>query len=203
VHLKIWSFEGVLAAVIALLATYYVLEPAAFVSSYAGVLGWSAVVGILILMIQGVWKTTGRLESSAGRRGSEVSSFDRAVNRWGGVHVALSIVTTIFVAIHSAFFLQSLDYPSVAIWFGAVAFVVLILVNLSGLLTEFRRKSRRFGQFRKVHIVLMLVVLALTFVHVEGVVSGRFVRSFLAGTIVGFLGALVVIIIVPLTDRTS
>jgi len=203
VHLRIWSFEGVLAAIIALLATYYVLEPATFASRYAALLGWSAIVGVLILVVQGFWKTSGYPEYTTGRRGSEVSSYNRTVNRWGGVHVALSIVTTIFVAIHSAFLLQSLEYPSVAIWFGAVAFAVLIAVNLSGLFTEFRRKSRQFGQFRKVHVMLMLAVLTLTLVHVEGLISGLFVRSIFAGAIVGFLGAFVVTIIVPLTDRAG
>jgi len=79
----------------------------------------------------------------------------------------------------------------------------LIAVNLSGLFTEFRRKTRQFGQFRKVHVMLMVAVSTLTLVHVEGLISGLFVRSIFAGAIVGFLGALAVIIIVPLTDRAS
>jgi hypothetical protein len=132
-----------------------------------------------------------------------LARYERAVNHWGGVHIALSIVVTIFVAIHGAFFLQSLVIPSVAIWLGAVAFVVLIGVNMSGLLTESRRKLRQFGRFKRWHVTLMLTGLALTLIHVEGVISGLFVRSILAGAIVGFVGALVVVIIVTLTARTS
>jgi hypothetical protein len=45
-------------------------------------------------------------------------------------------------------------------------------------------------------------ILALTLVHVEGVISGLFVRSILVGAIIAFVGALVVVIIVPLTDHT-
>lgn len=202
-HLKTWIFEGVLAAVIALLTTYYVLEPAAFSLQYAALLGWSAITGVLILVIQGLWKTRAYLNNLAGRRDSGVGPYERAVNHWGGVHIALSIVVTIFVAIHGAFFLQSLVYPSVAIWLGAVAFVILIGVNLSGLLTESRRKSRQFGRLKREHVTLMLVVLALTLVHVEGVISGLFVRSILGGAIIGLVGVLVVVIIVPLTNRTS
>jgi hypothetical protein len=200
VHLKTWSFEGVLAAIIALLTTYYVLEPAAFALQYAALLGWSAIVGVLILVIQGLWKTRAYLNNLASRRDSGVGSYERAVNYWGGVHIALSIVVTIFVVIHGVFFLQSLVYPSVAIWLGAVAFVVLIGVSLSGLLTESRRKSRQFGRFKRLHVTLMLTVLALTLIHVEGIISGLFVRSILSGTIIGFVGALVVVIIVTLTD---
>ena len=200
-HLKTWSFEGVLAATIALLTTYYVLEPAPFALRYAALLGWSAIFGVLILVIQGFWKTGTYLTNLPGRRESGVGSYEHAVNQWGGVHVALSIVVTIFVAIHGAFFLQSLAYPSVAIWLGAVAFVILIGVNLSGLLVESRRKSRQFGRFKRLHVTLMLIVLALTLVHVEGVISGLFGRSILAGAIIGFVGALVVVIITPLTDR--
>jgi len=203
VHLKTWSFEGVLAAIIALLTSYYVLEPAGFALRYAALLGWSAITAVLILVIQGFWKTKAYLNNLAGRRDNGVSSYERVINQWGGVHIALSIVVTIFVAIHAAFFLQSLVYPSVPIWLGAAAFVILIGVNLSGLLTESRRKSRQFGQFKRTHVTLMLVVLALTLAHVEGVISGQFVRSILAGAIIGLVGTLVVVIIVPLTDRTS
>ena len=202
-HLRAWTFEGVLAAIIALLTTYYVLEPAALGLRYAALLGWSAIVGVLILVIQGFRKTRAYLNYFAGRPESGVGSYERAVNHWGGVHIALSIVVTIFIVIHGAFFLQSLLYSSVAIWLGAVAFLVLIGVNVSGLLTESRRKSRQFGRFKRLHVALMLTVLALTLIHVEGVISGLFVRSILAGAIIGVVGALVVVIIVPLTDRTS
>ncbi len=201
-QLRTWGFEGVLASVIALLTTYYVLEPAAFALRSAALLGWSAVVGVLILVIQSFWKSRANLNILAGRD-RRVGSYESSVNCWGGVHVALSIVVTIFVAIHSAFFLQSLVYPNVAIWFGAVAFLVLIAVNFSGLLTESRRKSRQFGRFKRLHLTLMLIVLALTLVHVEGVISGLFVRSILGGAIIAFVGALVVVIIVPLTDRAN
>ena len=201
-HLKTWSFEGVLAATIALLTTYYILEPAALGLRYAALFGWSAIVGVLILVIQGLWKTRASLSYLAGRS-DIVGSVERAVNQWGGVHIALSIVITIFVAIHGALLFQNLGYPSVAIWLGAAAFVVLIGVNMSGLLTESRRKSLQFGRFKRLHVTLMLTVLALTLIHVEGFISGLFVRSILAGAIIAFVGALVVVITVTLTDRTS
>jgi len=203
VHLKTWSFEGVLAAIIALLISFYVLDPAAFELRYASLLGWSATVGILILVVQGFWKTKAYFSYFADRLDSGVGSYERAVNQWGGVHVALSIVITIFAVIHGAFFLPSLVYPSVAIWLGAVAFVVLIGVNMSGLLTESRRKSLQFGGFKRLHATLMLTVLALILIHVEGVVSGLFARSILAGAIIGFVGTFVVVIIVSLTNHTT
>ena len=202
-HLKTWGFEGVLAGIIALLTTYYVLEPAAFALRYAALLGWSAIVGVSILVVQGLWRTRAYLNHLAGRSDSGVGSYEHAVNHSGGVHVALSIVVTIFMAIHGAFLLQSLVYLSVAIWLGAVAFAVLIAVNMSGLLTESRRKSRQYGRSKMLHVTLMLIVLALTLIHVEGVISGLFVRSILTGAIIGFVGAFVVVIIVPLTDRTG
>jgi hypothetical protein len=203
VHLKTWSFEGVLAAIIALLAMYYVLDPAAYALRYATLLGWSAIVGVLILVAQGLWKSRAYLNYFASRHDNGVGSYERAVNHWGGVHIALSVVVTIFVAFHAGFFLQSLAFPSVAIWLGAVAVVVLIGVNLSGLLTRSRKKVRQFRRFKRLHVTLMLTVLVLTLVHVEGTISGLFVRSILTGTIIGFVGALVVVIIVPLTNHTS
>lgn len=202
-HLKTWSFEGVLAAIIALLIAYYVLEPAAFALRYAALLGWSAIVGFLILVIQSLWKRRTCMNTFAGRRGGGVGSYERAVNHWGGVHVALSIVITIFVAVHGVFFLLSRVYYSVVIWLGATAFVVLIGVNLLGLLTELRRGSLQFKRFKRLHVTLMLTTLVLALVHVEGVISGLFARSILTGAIIAFVGTLVVVVIVPLTVRTS
>jgi len=200
-HLRIWSFEGIIAAVIALLAVYYVLGSASFALQYAVILGWSAIFGVLVLLVQGAWKTKAYLNTHVNQRG--IGFFERAVNQWGGIHVALSIVITIFAIVHGAFFLQSLLSPSVAIWFGAAAFAVLVVVNLSGLSTELKRKSRQFGRFRGLHITLMLAVLGLTLLHVEGVLSGLFLRPIVAGAIVGFLATLAVIIVTPLTDRIS
>jgi hypothetical protein len=182
---------------------YYILEPTAVALQAATLLGWSAIVGLLILMIQGLWKTRAYRSTLASQRDGGLSAYECVVNQLGGVHIALSVVVAIFVVIHGAFFLESLLYTNVAIWLGAVGFVVLIGVNLSGLLTRSRRTSSRFWRFKSLHVTLILAVLVLTLVHVEGVISGLFVRMILAGAIIAFAGTSVVVITVPLTDQRS
>jgi len=158
-------------------------------------------VGALVVMVQGFWKTRSYLGGLEARNGDALASHERAVNHWGGVHSALSLVVVIFAAVHSALFFPSLLEPSLAIWLGAAAFLILIILNLSGVLTESRRNSRKFGPFKRLHVILMLAVLGLALVHVEGLISGLFVRSILMGSIVGFEATLIVFVTVPLTVR--
>jgi len=158
---------------------------------------------VLVIMVQGVWKTRSYLGGSEFQRGSALASHEDAVNHWGGVHAALSLVVAIFAAVHGVALFPSLFEPSLAVWLGAVAFLALIILNFSGVLTESRRKSRRFGPFKRLHVILMLGVMGLVLVHVEALVSGLFLRSIIMGAIVGLEASLVVFITIPITVRTS
>ena len=120
-----------------------------------------------------------------------------------GYTFALSIIVIILVLIHGAVFFPSLFEPSLLIWLGAAAFFVLIVLNFSGVITESKRRSREFGQLKRVHLLLMVLALALAVVHIEGLMTGLFLRSIIVGAIVGLVGALVVFITVPLTIRIS
>lgn len=200
-HEKTWVLEGTLASVIALVITYYVLQPGAYPSRYGSPLGWSAAVVVLVLVIQSFWKARNYPQELRGAKADVRYQF--AINKWGGLHVALSIIVIILVLIHGAIFLLSLFEPSLLIWLGAAAFFFLIVLNLSGVLTESKRRSREFGQLKRVHLLLMVLALALAVAHVEGLMTGLFLRSIVVGAIVGLVGALVVFITVPLTVRIS
>ncbi len=201
-HAKAWAFEGLFASLVALLLTYYVLEPKAVPLRYGGLLGWSATVVILILVIQGFWKTKAYRQSPPKLGDGAVAAYESSVNRWGGVHTALSIVVIVLAAVHGALFFPGLIELSLAVWLGALSFLVLIILNLSGVLTESRRRSRDFGPLKRQHVLLMLTTLVLAMFHVEGLISAPFLRQLITGAIVGLVGAFVVFITVPLTVRT-
>jgi hypothetical protein len=200
-HEKAWVFEGVLAATAALVLTYFVVEPGAVWSRYGAPLGWSALIVILALLIQSYWKT--RTYPSELRGAKATVRYEFVINKWGGLHVALSIALLTLVAVHGAVFFDSLYEPSIVIWLGAAAFPVLIILNFSGVLTEVKRRSRKFGPLKTIHLLLVLFALALTLVHIEGLTSGPFQRSIIVGTIVGLVGVLAVFVTVPLTVRIS
>jgi hypothetical protein len=200
-HGKAWMFEGVAASLIALVITYYVLEPGAVLSRYGGPLGWSASVVVLVLVIQSFWKT--RTYSKELRDAKAPVRYQFAINKWGGLHVALSIVVIILVIVQGIVFLPSLFEPSLLIWLGAASFFVLIFLNFSGMLTESKRRAREISHLKRVHLLLTIFALALALVHIEGLMSGLFLRSIIVGAIVGLVGALAVFIAVPLTVRVS
>jgi len=53
---KEWLLNGGIAALLALLLTYFVLEPAPSILGYGSLLGWSGMVGALAVTIQGYRK---------------------------------------------------------------------------------------------------------------------------------------------------
>ena len=123
--MKLWAAEGLLGSGVALLLTYYVLEPASLLPRYAGVIGWSTITVFLILMIQGFWKWKSHTRISDGSNGDSNAAYQFALFKWGSMHSAMSIVVTVFLIIHGFLLLPGLLEPSLALWLGAVAFVIL------------------------------------------------------------------------------
>ena len=198
-HMRLWAAEGFLGSAVALMLTYLLVEPESLMSGYAGVIGWSTITVFLILMLQGFWIRKRHPKTSDESNGSPHTSYQLAIFKWGGMHSAMSIVVTVFLIIHGFLLLPSLLEPSLALWVGAVAFAILLILNLSGLLTESVRKSRNFGRHKKIHVWLMLMVLILLVIHVEGVAPSLSFRSILPGVIVGVAAFISLSIIIPLT----
>jgi len=200
-HEKTWVFEGILSSAFALVLTYCLVNPGAYPSIYGGELGWSAVVVILVLVIQSFWKTWSLPRELENAKAIVRHRF--IVNKWGGLHVSLSIVAFTLVLVHGVVFSLSLSEPSLVIWVGAAAFIALMILNFSGVITESSRPSGAFGRLKRLHLLLMILVIVLAVVHVEGLMTALFSRSIPAGVTVGLLGVLVVFVTVPLTIRTS
>ena len=198
-HMRLWAAEGFLGSVVALMLTYLLVEPETLASRYASVIGWSTITVFLILMVQGFWVRKRHSKISNESNGNTHTPYRMALFKWGGMHSALSIVVTVFLIIHGFLFLPSLFEPSLALWLGALAFAILLVLNLSGLFTESARKSRKFGWHKKMHVLLMLIVLILIVIHVEGTVPFLSFRTILPGLIVGLAAFLTLSVIIPLT----
>ena len=137
-HMRLWAATGIFGSILALMLTYFTLEPGTFASRYADVLGWSTVVAFLLLMIQGFWSRRRRIGLSTERKQLATVSYQLALFEWGGMHTALSIVVTVFLVAHGFLLLPGLLEPSLALWLGTLAFLILLLLNFSGLMTESR-----------------------------------------------------------------
>lgn len=194
---QVWFVKGGVAALLALLLTYFILEPAPTVLSYGSLLGWSGMIGVFAVLVQGFRKMEKQPKSS--HNGTKVANYELGLSRWGGIHTALSIAVTVLIAVHAAFFFSSLWGVSLAIWLGATGFIVLLVLNASGILTESRRKSQKFGSLKRLHVILMLAVLALSILHTELVVGPMFLRSVLGGAIITSVVLIVVLVSVPIT----
>lgn len=201
-HMRLWAAEGILGSTVALVLTYYILEPDNF-ASHTALIGWSTITVFLILMVQGFWSRNRHLNIRGKSQSVPHVSYQLALFKWGGMHSALSIVVTVFLIVHGFLLLPGLFEPSLALWVGAAAFIILLVLNLSGLLTESARKSRSFGVFKKIHVWLMLIVLILVIIHVEGTVPYVSFRSILPGVIVGLAAFLSLDIIILLTTQIS
>jgi len=196
-----WLLNGGVAAVLALLLTYFVLEPAPSVLGYGALLGWSGIVGAFAVTLQGYRKMK---KLSEPRTGSQaIARYNLDINRWGGIHTALAIAVTVLVGIHGVLFFPDVSEVSLAIWFGMLGFIVLVVLNLSGLVTESKRKSRDFGSLKKLHVILMLIVLVFSVIHIELVVGPSFLRSVVEGVIIVFVVTFVVFVSVPITLRAA
>jgi len=195
-----WIVEGAVASALALAVAYFVLEPAPSVLAYGSLLGWSGIVCVLVVIIQGFRNIAKPSSPEVGQSGS--AHYEFAVNRWGGIHIALSIAVTVLVVLHGLLFWGGLWVFSFPVWLGAMAFIVLVVLNLSGLFTESKRKSRRFGSLKNVHVLLMAVVLVLVLAHIELIAEAWYARSIVEGAVVAFVVVFVVLVSVPFTIHT-
>ena len=93
---------------------------------------------------------------------------------------------TSFIVIHGSLLALGLLQPSLVLWLGAAAFGALVLLNLSGVLAEGKRRSRQFKSLKGVHSWLTLIFVTLALVHILGTVSPSLMTArglIVAGTI--------------------
>lgn len=81
------------------------------------------------------------------------------------MHVALSILVTVFAAVHGIFLFPSVTSLFSGTLLGVVGFLVLLILGLSGIFLESKRKVKAFGSIKKLHLWLMVGALTLAEVH--------------------------------------
>jgi uncharacterized membrane protein len=121
-HMRLWTADGILGSTVALVLTYYILEPDNFASRYAALIGWSTITVFVILMVQGFWSRNRHLDIRGKSQSVPHVSYQLALFKWGGMHSALSIVVTVFLIIHG-FLLLSFDPTGRDSGFGRVSLV--------------------------------------------------------------------------------
>ena len=174
---RIWLVIAILAAATGIGISLSIQQSASLGTSYsyAQLLGWGALAASAVLVIQGFWKAwadkryMSQLRADAlGHEGSRVVSelyTDARVYGWREMHVALSILVTVFAAIHGIFLLPSITSLFEGTLLGVAGFLVLLVLGLSGIFLESKRKVKAFGSIKKLHLWLMLGALTLTEVH--------------------------------------
>ena len=193
---KSWVLNGAAAALLALGFTYFLLEPAPNPIRYGVLLGWSGMIGVLIVLVQG-YRRVEKQPTNLDRKHAIVG-FKVGLSRWGAIHTALSVAVTVIIAVHAVVFFSSLWSVSIAIWLGATAFITLLVLNASGPLTEAKRGSRGFGSLKKLHVVLMSFVIVLSVLHIELLVGPMFAGPAISGSIIALAVAFVVFLVVPM-----
>jgi len=156
--------------------------------------------GALLILVQG-FRTVEKQPVSIS--GGGVARYEFAITRWGAIHTALAIAVTVLIAIHGVLFLGGLLEFTAPIWIGAAAFIVLVMSNLSGVITESKRKSRAFGPLKTMHVLLVLTVVVLSAIHIEVMLGPSYARLVLIGTIVALVVVSVVYVTLPLTLQTG
>jgi len=177
VRSRIWLVIAILAAATGIGISLSIQQSASLGTSYsyAQLLGWGALAASAVLVIQGFWKAwadkryMSQLRADAlGHEGSRVVSelyTDARVYGWREMHVALSILVTVFAAIHGIFLLPSITSLFEGTLLGVAGFLVLLVLGLSGIFLESKRKVKAFGSIKKLHLWLMVGALTLAEVH--------------------------------------
>lgn len=112
------------------------------------------------------------------------------VHGWRAMHVILSILVTTLAVFHGIFLLSRLTIPTAGVLLGVAGLGFLLILGLSGLVTETRRKTATFGLLKKLHLWLM--VSALILIELHAVAAGSTIASMgstvTLGLLVGTIG---------------
>ncbi len=202
-HSKIWLALAVLTAAVGatILFSLQTSGSAAVWSDYARILGWGGLVSAAVLVVQGFWKAArdrkymdqlrNQVASTPGNIQDISQRYTEArVHGWRAMHVILSILVTTLAVFHGIFLLPRLAIPSAGVLLGVAGLGFLLILGLSGLVTETRRKTATFGLSKKLHLWLM--VSAFTLIELHAVAAGSTMASMgstvTLGLLVGTIG---------------
>ena len=200
-HSKIWLVLAVLTAAVGAttLFSLQVFPSTTLGYDYARILGWGGLVSAAVLVVQGFWKAArDRKYMDELRKGTPPQNIqdisqkytEARVHGWRGMHVILSILVTTLAAFHSFFLLPRLAFPTVGVLLGVAGLGLLLILGLSGVAIEARRKTATFGLLKKLHLWLMVSVLTLIELHAvaAGSTIARMGPTVTIGLLIGTIG---------------
>src|SRR5208282_4397583 len=141
---------------------------------YARVLGWSGLISAAILVVQGFWKASRDRQYMDGLRNSLTNAKHEVIAKkytearvygWRTAHIALSILLTVIAGVHGILLFPLTYSPTPGILLGIGGLLLLLILGVSGIITEMNRKTKTFSLMKKLHLWLMVISLALIELH--------------------------------------
>jgi len=141
---------------------------------YARVLGWSGLISAAILVVQGFWKASRDRQYMDGLRNSLTNAKHEVIAKkytearvygWRTAHIALSILLTVIAGVHGILLFPLTYSPTPGILLGIGGLLLLLILGVSGIITEMNRKTKTFSLMKKTHLWLMVISLALIELH--------------------------------------
>ncbi len=141
---------------------------------YARLLGWSGLISAAILVVQGFWKASRDRRYMNGLRNNLTNAKHEVIAKkytearvygWRTVHIALSILLTVIAGIHGILLFPLTYSPTPGILLGIVGLLLLLILGVSGIITEMNRKTKTFSFMKKMHLWLMVLSLVLIELH--------------------------------------
>src|SRR5208282_1249374 len=141
---------------------------------YARVLGWSGLISAAVLVVQGFWKASRDRQYMDGLRNSLTNAKHEVIAKkytearvygWRTAHIALSILLTVIAGVHGILLFPLTYSPTPGILLGIGGLLLLLILGVSGIITEMNRKTKTFSLMKKTHLWLMVISLALIELH--------------------------------------
>jgi len=164
----------VFALMTAVFFTVIFVQSASFVRlgyKYANSLGYAAILIFAALIVQGFWKPWLGIRFGATRVVSKqkavgAKAFVKAeIHDWVETHLLLSLFLTVFAGVHSIILFPTLESGFIGYLIGAAAFLLILVLGVSGILLEMRRGRRSFKSLNRLHLLLTILALCVAVIH--------------------------------------
>lgn len=171
-----------LATSLAAIGMAFLVDPQLFAASslygYTRLMGWSGLISAAILVIQGFWKASrdqqymSHLHQNMNGAKQEVIAGEYTKARvygWRTIHVGLSIALIVIASLHGILLFPFTYSPTPGVLLGISGLLTLLILGVSGIITETNRKTKTFGVLKRLHLWLM--VASLTFIELHAITS--------------------------------
>jgi hypothetical protein len=158
----------VLLVIAITIAILLALLPRFWFGGFGGDLGWIALTISVVLIVQSFMKTwtTSRGRALMRAQNDPQLELREQISSWRALHVSLSVLVTVFAGLHGIVFLWTIGSFFYGYLAGVAAFVLMLLLGLSGIALEKKRGDKIFRRLNYIHLGLTVIVLWLAVIHV-------------------------------------